>query len=48
MCAAQLAGGLIVDGLPHILFVFFAIVGGTGLFIMADNLYLILTPVDEK
>ena len=48
MCAAQLTGGLVNDGLPHILFVIFAIIGAAGFLIMVGNLYVILLPAREK
>lgn len=48
MCAAQVAGGLTDDGLPHILFVLFSFIGAAGLFIMVGNLYMVLRPVDEE
>lgn len=48
MCLAQVAGGLVDEGWPRIMFVLFAIVGAAGLFIMAGNLYFILRPVAEE
>jgi len=49
MATTHLAGGLWSGGLLHAAFVGFALMTGTGLLIMAYNLYFILVPgKDEK
>jgi len=47
MCGVHMAGGMWKEGVPHILFVGFAVITGAGLAIMFYNLYFVLKPPAE-